>query len=72
MKKDFYMPQGGEENSVIDYARRSLIQRQKIASDICLEPQVCLNVISTLKQYGGADVALQFAEEIIRQQKLRR
>ena len=72
MKKDFYMPQGGEDNSVIDYARRSLIEPEKIAFEICQKPQVCLNVISTLKQYGGDDVALQFAKEIIQQQKFRR
>lgn len=71
MKKKLYMPQGGEENSVIDYTRRSLVEPEIIAFEICRKPQLCLNILSTLEQYGGADVALQFAKEIIQQQKFR-
>ena len=70
MKVDFYFPTGGEEGSILDLCRRYLASDypQSIAWEVCKKPKVCLNMISTLQQYGSDKIALRFAEEVLRQQ----
>jgi hypothetical protein len=69
MKVDFYFPTGGNEGSILDLCRRYLYsdKPEDVAWEVCRKPQVAINVISTLKQYGGDKIALHFAEEVIRQ-----
>ena len=70
MKHNFYFPTGGEEGSILDLCRKSLSssENQKdIAFQVCRKPQVAINVVLTLKKYCGEKIALEFAEEVIRQ-----
>ena len=70
MKNDFYFPTEGEEGSILDRCRKYLYSDypQSVAWDVCKKPKVCLNMISTLQQYGGDKIALRFAQEVLRQQ----
>lgn len=64
MNKIIYIP-SGEKGSINELSKRALDEPDNLVFEICDKPTVCLNVISNLEQYAGAEIALSFAKKII-------
>ena len=62
--KNVYIPDG-KEGSINELAKKALSEPDNLVMEIWGKPKVCLNVISTLEEYGGAEAALWFAKKLI-------
>jgi hypothetical protein len=56
----------GEVGSVNYYAKMVLDDLKGTSLLICNQTQLCLNVIWVLKERAGSDLALRFAEQVIK------
>jgi hypothetical protein len=62
--KNIHIPDG-EKGSQNDLTKRALNDPDFTAMELFGKPKVCINVISNLEQYAGADIALSFAKKVI-------